>query len=123
MSKAMAKPSKEILNKVAELVGAVTSANIKKDKDVIQFKAKGEAWKARLAGEVGIFVSNIERETLFVRRGDVTIATKDEVLPGKSLKASFQVGDRKLKGTILPESMQRLEAWKASAGDEEESQG
>ncbi len=127
MSKAIAKPSEEILKKVDELVGAVTSADIKKDKDVIQFQTKGftreEAWKARLAGEVGIFVAIIGDEALFVRRGEANIASKGKVLLGKSLKASFQIGGRKFKGTIPPESMQRFEAWKASAGEKEENQG
>ena len=52
------------------------------------------------------------QEIIFAEKHNVRFFKEGEALLGKSLKVDIQLGDRKIKGVIAPESLERYNEWK-----------
>jgi len=123
-STANEKPSEQIAHRVDALMKSLKNANPADSEDLIEFNDSryGTEWKGKLSGDVSIFVSlggllsKSVQEALFARREDVTIINKGKVRLRKMLKAQIKIGNKRIKGIMSPESLQRYERlWKTAS--------
>jgi hypothetical protein len=115
------KPPAEDIKRLDVLVKDLQKANLKKSPDVITFKTSNflggwVEWRGRLAGASALLAHQRGHEALIAHKDDVTITKTGKVLIGKTLKAKFQVRDKKLNGLISPESFAKYEEWKEGDG-------
>lgn len=97
------------------MVSAMWKAKVKESQDVIEFKVSGfheTPWKARLTDSLAILATLGGNEVRVATRAEFDIAENGKVLIGKSLKATFTVRGKAMKGTLSPESFERFQLWK-----------
>jgi alpha-glucoside transport system substrate-binding protein len=92
------------------LVARARQANSTAD-NLIQFRAKGKNWKARLAPEVVTLVAGNAQQVRFVSDSQFTLTTETEPTSGKQVKVSIQVGLDTWRGEMSLESLERYEVW------------
>lgn len=122
------KPSEESLKLVDEIVESITigkSINtvltptamiIEEVADIVEFQTFGKQnWKGRFLEKVGVFVKEGGQDVLFAKKESINFTMKRKVLIGKSLEASFQIGNQTMTGIISPEFFKRYEVWKSAA--------
>lgn len=112
------KPSDETLRQIDDLAKTITKANAEEQHDIIKFETFDGFWKVRLSQDSAIFIKesdgDIGSDTVFTPKDNVDFVTQGKVLFGKTLRASFRIGDRNLNGEIEPEHFERFKAWKAT---------
>ena len=106
--------SAESIKRVDELVAGIEASSEKAAPDIIEFNAKGVAWKGRLTGDLGVLVAQGEQDVVLARKAEVTITPQEAPGSGKTFKAAFQFGPHNLTGSLSLESYQRYERWKSS---------
>lgn len=106
--------SAEVIKRVDELVAGVEASSEKASPDIIEFTAKGVAWKGRLAGDLAVLVAQGEQDVVLARKSEFLITPQEAPGSGKTFKAAFQFGPHNDSGAISPESYQRYERWKSS---------
>lgn len=97
------------------LVAAMWKSKVKESVDLVEFKVNGfheTPWKARLTDTLAIMATDGGREVRVAARGEIDIAENGKVLIGRSLKATFTIRGKAMKGTIPPESYERFQQWK-----------
>lgn len=105
-------------SEMQELDGMVRSmwkARVKESSDVIEFKVSGfheTPWKARLTDSLAVLATLGGNEVRVATRAEFDIAENGKVLIGKSLKATFTIRGKTMKGTLSPESFERFQLWK-----------
>ena len=97
------------------MVDAMWKAKVKETSDVIEFKVSGfheTPWKARLTDSIAVLGTLGGNEVRVATRDEFDIAENGKVLIGKSLKATFTIRGKAMKGTLSPESFERFQLWK-----------
>jgi hypothetical protein len=117
-------PEPEALKRLEKVVEKIKKLKSAEASDIIgfrvtqQFMKPQQDFKGQLGENAAIFVDKRGHDILVAHKDDVIIKVKGKVLLGKTLKASFRVGEHKLEGTISPESYQRYVDWKTRDEDE-----
>jgi len=110
------KPSPEMQKQIDDLANAIRKAKFKNAPDIIEFQAKSfsitKPWKGKLEHDRAIFADIAGEEIIFAEKNRVRFFEEGSQLLGKSLKVDIQLRDRKMKGTISPESLERFTEWK-----------
>jgi len=97
------------------MVSEMWKAKVKESSDIIEFKVSGfheTPWKARLTDSLAVLATLGGNEVKVATRAEFDIAENGKVLIGKSLKATFTIGGKAMKGTLSPESFERFQLWK-----------
>lgn len=112
----MMKPTDAINTTIINLVYGVTSANIKQDPELIEFKTvefRGrKSWKARLSGNSGTFVEGNEKDVIMEKRASIQIIPEGEFLPNAMTKMTIRMGEKTYNGTINHENFTKYKDWK-----------
>ena len=138
MAELSASPAKENPMPEPESAALLAFVNPKEDPTIVDFITHGffagvQAWRAKLQGNYAMVVSGgvLSGDQLgFLQLQLRDIVTKDEVTitpvgkasvlwfgnavtrAGMTVKATFQIGSRSLKGILTPAALERYEAWK-----------
>jgi hypothetical protein len=84
---------------------------------------KGNNWKAMLSQAAVILVNTRQHDVWVAGPEEVRLDVQDEVLLGKKQEFDLCIKDKKVSGTISPESLQKLQDWlgpqEVAAADEE----
>jgi len=103
---------------IEETVAGVRGAAAANTPDIVKIHVDGffgpEVWIGRLSQDHAVFMENSGIDVVFLKKSDVQFNKQRKSLVGNQLNASFRLGDRKVKGSISPESYQKYEAWKAA---------
>ena len=113
------RPDDAWLKWLARTAKAIRASNPKDREDVLVFKARGVVWRAMLLEQGALLVFPSE-ERLSLGRDSVVVEYQNdvEILPdgsqctGETVRATFRLAKRKLKGTIEREHLQRYTEWK-----------
>jgi hypothetical protein len=114
------KPSKEDQRWFDHTVKSISSAKPENNKDIIAFMPSepyARKWKARLQGKLAIFVQGNGVDMFIAEKEQVNIVKVKNVTPRKSVRATIQVRNRKIKGKFPFQSFERYEKWKSSDKD------
>lgn len=127
-------PEPESLRRLDRVVERIKKLKSSDSDDIVGFRVAAkfmkpqQDFKGQLGENAAIFIDKRGHDILVGHKDDVIIKVKGKVLIGKTLKASIQVAEHKLEGTISPESYQRYVDWKtrdevveAEFSDEDES--
>ena len=110
------KPSAETLQRIDQIVDEMKKATLASDPRLLEFTGKSfssqQAWRGRLGEASGVFIADGGQDLVFAQKQAVSISSDGKVWIGKSLKATFSIGERNFSGTISPEAFQRYEEWK-----------
>jgi hypothetical protein len=106
------KPSEQVMKWLDENVKALASARSLPESDILEFRATAR-WRAKLFEDAALFVFGSGQDVLLARKDHITFSCNGEpILNGKSLKATFGIGDRNLSGTISVEAFAKYGGWK-----------
>lgn len=108
-------PADSEMQELDGMVSSMWKAKVKESSDLIEFKVSGfheTPWKARLTDSLAILATLGGNEVRVATRAEFDIAENGKVLIGKSLKATFTVRGKAMKGTLSPESFERFQLWK-----------
>jgi hypothetical protein len=110
------KPSEENQQWFDQVVNSISGAKPGDSKDIIEFKPgefNGRNWKGKLEEKLAIFVQGKGDDMLLARKEHMNIVELGNSPLGKSLRATLQIRNRKIKGTLSPESFKTYKMWKA----------
>jgi hypothetical protein len=109
--------SKEMLDKVSNIIQPIVTADLSKETDVIQFQRRRDMeailWKGKFNGDNIIFTSIKRDEIFFINRKDIEITTNGKTFKRTGLsEAAFKVGGLSFKGGIDTVYLERFKMWK-----------
>jgi hypothetical protein len=110
------KPSEENQRWFDQAVNSISGAKPEDSRDIIEFKPRGfneNKWKGKLEEEVAIFVQGKVDDMFIATKEQVKIIDYGNTPRGKSLWATLQIRNRKIKAIFSPESFKRYETWKS----------
>lgn len=111
-------PDLSLVRQLDRLVEEVGSSRAADHADVVEFETGGltarHHWKGKLAAAWALLVDKSSADLALTLPADVQVESHGEKAIGHKLKADFRWRGRHWKGTISPESMARLLAWKAA---------
>lgn len=113
-------PNMDQVKWIDQTVEGIKKAKPNEATDMIAFKADGLSWRAKLTGDIGLFVKN-RKHVVLAGREEVEITPVGKSPAGKKTKARFHVADHKLKGTIRVEFLEHYEEWKRGTNSHQES--
>lgn len=116
----MQKPSKENQRWFDQAVSNVSAAKPEDSKDIVVFipsEPYARKWKGKLQGKLAIFVQGKGVDMFIAEREHVNIVDLGNVTPRKSVRATLQIRNRKIKGKFPFESFERYKIWKSSDKD------
>jgi hypothetical protein len=111
------KPTKENQQWFAQAANSISAAKPKNSKDIVEFmptEPYAMKWRGKLQGNLAIFVQGKGVDMFIADREQVNIVNLGKVTPGKSVKATLQIRNRKIKGKFPFQSFERYETWKSS---------
>jgi membrane-bound ClpP family serine protease len=109
------RPADSEMQELDGMVSSMWKSKVKETQDVIEFKVSGfheTPWKARLTDSLAVLATLGGNEVKVASRAEFDIAENGKVLIGKSLKATFTIRGKAMKGTLSPESFERFQFWK-----------
>lgn len=120
---AQRKPDTEVMKSLDETAKDILKASLKDDARAIELKTTSflsdeMAWRGRLGEGVLTLVAIKKHEMLFAGRDELTMEDRGKVLLGKTRKLKLCVAGKDMKGTMPPESFERLQAWLAAPAPE-----
>ena len=98
----------------------VSAAKPEDSKDIVVFipsEPYARKWKGKLQGKLAIFVQGKGVDMFIAEREHVNIVDLGNVTPRKSVRATLQIRNRKIKGKFPFQSFERYEIWKSSDKD------
>jgi hypothetical protein len=111
-------PGEQTVRWLDETIKSIGKAKPETDPTIIQFTTQGfssmQMWKARLLPDLAIVIQANGQDAMFLPRDQITIAPKKKVLLGKTMKAQFALGGKKVEGTIAPQWLERFNAWRGA---------
>lgn len=111
-------PTPEFMQRLTEVVEDVIQSDVTKHDDMVQFETTTfsgtQVWKGRLGRGAAVFVEGRGEDIAFCGCGDVAVRDNGRGLLSKHRNARFTLGTRKRTGTIAPEHLARLNAWRVS---------
>jgi len=111
------KPSKENQRWFDQAIAGISTAKPENSKDIVMFMPNepyARRWKGKLQGKLAIFVQGNGVDMFIAEKEHVNMVNLGNVAPGKSVRATLQIRNRKIKGRFPFESFKRYEAWKSS---------
>ncbi|MFC2050741.1 hypothetical protein ACFLTN_06150 [Chloroflexota bacterium] len=114
------KPSKENQRWFDQAADSISAAKPKDSKDIVVFMPSepyARKLKGKLDGKVAIFVQGKGDDMFIAEKEHVNIVNLGNVTPGKSVRATLQIRNRKIKGKFPFQSFERYEIWKSSDKD------
>jgi hypothetical protein len=113
------KPSKENQRWFDQTVKSISPAKPEDSKDIVVFMPSepyAQRWKGKLQGKLAIFVQGHGVDMFIAEKEHVNIVKLGNVTPGKSVRSTLQIRNRKIRGKFPFESFKRYEIWKSSQG-------
>ena len=111
------RPSKESLKTIDELVRMITKAKPTDAEDIIELETASliarQNWKAKLMDDAGFFVDTRGRDVFVARKENLELMAGGKTFGQKKVKVSLRIDDRRMRGTIKQELLDRYEAWKS----------
>jgi hypothetical protein len=110
------KPSKENQRWFDQAVSNISATKPKNSKDIIEFMPSepyARKMKGKLQGKLAIFVQGTGDDMFIADRVHVNIINRGNVTPGKSVRATLQIRNRKIKGKLPAQSFERYKKWKS----------
>jgi len=107
-------PSAAEMQQLDEMVRAIRAARVRESADMIEFRSLSwpEAWKGHLTGDGAVLVGS-SGDVRVAERARVSIESDRRKPPGRGVRATLTVGDRRMSVSLSPESLQRIERWKS----------
>lgn len=101
---------------IKKIARAVDTSDTEESHDIIKFMINRpgarEVWKAKLIGEVAVFVLSDIKEIYCVQKENTSIIDLGEIPPNAYRKVTINMGQKSLEAAITPESLLRFNEWK-----------
>jgi hypothetical protein len=113
----MQKPSKENQRWFDQAANTISGVKPENSTDIVEFipsEFYTKKWRGKLQGKLAIFVQGKGDDMFIAEKQHVNIINLGNVTPGKSVKATLQIRNRKIKGKFPFQSFERYEIWKSS---------
>lgn len=109
-------PSSEARQWIRDVVREISKVKPKQNlvSDIVAFNAGGTWARAKLLGDMALFVHNRGEEIRLVHRDEVNCDLREQEPIGEWIKVVFHIGDWDLKGRIKPQFLRRFQEWKSS---------
>ncbi len=111
------KPSKENQRWFDRTAVSISRTKLQDSKNIVIF-IPGEPYARKLKGKleekVAIFVQGSGVDMFIAEKRHVNVIDVGNITPGKSVTATLQIRDRKIKGEFPFESFERYKTWKSS---------
>jgi len=110
------KPSKENQRWFDQAAGSISAMKPEDSKDIVVFipsEPYAKKLKGKLQGKVAIFVQGKGDDMFIAEKQQVNIVGLGNVRPRKSVRATLQIRNRKIKGKFPFQSFERYEIWKS----------
>ncbi|MEN6372895.1 MAG: hypothetical protein ABFD64_12885 [Armatimonadota bacterium] len=108
-------PSHQSIDNMIKQITSVIKGKSKREHDLIELSIVGfieTPWKGRLMEDAIMLVQTKRGDLIYAGKDQFNIMDDGKIKLSKSRKVTINAGDRKLKGKMAPEQLEKYHAWK-----------